>query len=107
MPLYDVVIFFLKGLTEGRLTLRASSISFDFFLALFPVIIVFFTLIPFIPITGFQEELLHFLEDVIPSTLWIHVSETLEDIIFYCIPTHHTSSKPQANYGCKKLTCYF
>jgi membrane protein len=81
MPLYDVVIFFLKGLTEGRLTLRASSISFDFFLALFPVIIVFFTLIPFIPITGFQEELLHFLEDVIPSTLWIHVSETLEDII--------------------------
>lgn len=81
MPVFDVVVFFVKGLRQGRLTLRASSISFDFFLALFPTIIFFFTVLPFVPITGFQDELLHFLEDVIPATLWLHVSETLEDII--------------------------
>ena len=81
LPLLTVLQFFFKGLFEGRLTLRASAISFDFFLALFPSILFFFTIIPFVPITGFQPELLLTMEDVIPSTLWTHVSSTLEDII--------------------------
>ncbi len=81
LPLFSVLQFFFKGLFEGRLTLRASAISFDFFLALFPSILFFFTIIPFVPIAGFQPELLLTLEDVIPSTLWTHVSSTLEEII--------------------------
>ncbi len=81
LPLFTVLKFFLKGLFEGRLTLRASAISFDFFLALFPSILFFFTILPFVPIKGFQPELLQTLEDVIPHTLWTHVSSTLEDII--------------------------
>jgi membrane protein len=81
LPLFSVLQFFFKGLFEGRLTLRASAISFDFFLALFPSILFFFTIIPFVPIAGFQPELLLTMEDVIPSTLWTHVSSTLEDII--------------------------
>jgi len=81
LPLFSVLKFFVKGLFEGRLTIRASAISFDFFLALFPSILFFFTIIPFIPIAGFQPELLQTMEDVIPATLWTHVSSTLEDII--------------------------
>jgi membrane protein len=81
IPLFTVLTFFLKGLFEGRLTLRASAIAFDFFLALFPAILVFFTIIPFVPIEDFQPTLLETLHDVIPDTLWTHVSTTLEDII--------------------------
>jgi len=81
LPLFSVLRFFFKGLFEGRLTLRASAISFDFFLSLFPSIIFFFTIIPFVPIYGFQPELLHTLEGVIPSTLWVYVSSTLEEIV--------------------------
>jgi len=81
MPLFTVLIFFGKGLFEGRLTQRASAIAFDFFLALFPAIIFFFTIIPFIPISDFQPTLLETLEDLIPATLWKHVSDTLEEII--------------------------
>jgi membrane protein len=81
LPFLNVLAFFFKGLFEGRLTLRASSISFDFFLALFPSVLFFFTIIPFVPIPGFQEELLYFLEDIIPSTLWLYVSSTIEEII--------------------------
>jgi membrane protein len=81
MPLLNVLGFFGKGLFEGRLTLRASAISFDFFLALFPTIIFFFTIIPFVPIYDFQPTLLQTLQDVIPATLWTHVNTTLEDII--------------------------
>lgn len=81
LSLYNVLKFFFKGLFEGRLTMRASAISFDFFLALFPSIIFFFTIIPFIPIDDFQPTLLQLLEEVIPETLYGYVSTTLEDII--------------------------
>lgn len=81
IPLFFVLVFFVKGLFEGRLTLRASAISFDIFLAIFPTIIFFFTIIPFIPIENFQPALLETLEEVIPDTLWAHVNTTLEDII--------------------------
>ena len=36
LSLYDVAIFFWKGIYEGAVTSRAASISFSFFLALFP-----------------------------------------------------------------------
>nr|NQU94572.1 YihY/virulence factor BrkB family protein [Bacteroidota bacterium] len=81
IPLFNVLKFFVKGLFEGRLTIRASAVSFDFFLAIFPSILFFFTIIPFVPIVDFQPTLLQILQDVIPSTIWPYVSSTLEDII--------------------------
>ena len=54
MNLYDVT-FFIEGLEKGAITTRASSIAFNFFLALFPALIFFFTLIPYIPVDNFQE----------------------------------------------------
>ncbi len=81
IPLFTVLGFFVKGLFEGRLTMRASAIAFDFFLAIFPAIIFFFTIIPFVPIENFQPTLLETLEDIFPATLWSHVSSTLEEII--------------------------
>jgi len=81
IPLFTVLIFFFKGLFEGKLTLRASAITFDFFLAIFPAVIFFFTIIPFVPVKDFQPTLLEALQDVIPATLWGHVSTTLIEII--------------------------
>lgn len=81
LPLLYVLRFFGKGLFQGRLTLRASSISFDFFIALFPSILFFFTIIPFIPVSGFQQELLELLEEIIPTSIWVFVAATLEEII--------------------------
>jgi membrane protein len=81
MPLYEVAKFFFTGLFKGYITARASSISFSFFLALFPMIIVFFTLIPFIPIYNFQEQLLVFISNIIPDATEEVISSTLVDII--------------------------
>ena len=55
--MYDVATFFWRGMIEGAVPSRASAISFSFFLALFPGVIFLFTLIPFIPLEGFQEQL--------------------------------------------------
>ena len=81
LSLYDVTIFFWKGLMEGAITTRASSLAFNFFLAFFPSIIVFFTLIPYIPIEGLQETLMGLLAAVLPPSTNEITFQTLEDII--------------------------
>ena len=81
LSIYDVTIFFIKGLQEGAITTRASSLAFNFFLAFFPTLIVFFTLIPYIPISGFQETLMEILSNILPPSTNTATFNTLEDII--------------------------
>ena len=81
MPLYDVAVFFVKGISKGYITTRASAISFNFFLAIFPSVIFFFTIIPFIPITNFQQSLLDIIRDFIPDEAYATVQTTVEDIV--------------------------
>jgi len=81
LPLYNVTGFFVKGLYEGYITSRASAISFNFFLAIFPSLIFLFTIIPFIPIENFQTTLLGLIHDFIPNTAYETVKETVEDIV--------------------------
>ncbi len=81
LSIYDVAIFFWKGLMEGAITTRASSLAFNFFLAFFPSIIVFFTLIPYIPIEGLQETLMELLSTVLPPSTNEITFATLDDII--------------------------
>jgi membrane protein len=80
-PLYNVAEFFVKGIQKGAITNRAAALSFNTFLAIFPAIIFFFTLIPYIPIANFQDSLLNLLEDLIPQQIFATVEETLFDII--------------------------
>ncbi len=81
MPLYDVLAFFIRGMQKGYISVRASSIAFSFFLSLFPAILVFFTLIPYIPIENFQDALFDLMKQIIPEDAFIMVESTLEDII--------------------------
>lgn len=81
MPLYDVGDFFIKGLQKGALSMRAAAFSYNFFLALFPAIIFFFTIIPYIPIDGFQDKLLDLLQEFIPKKAYDAVEGTLFDIV--------------------------
>jgi len=81
MPLYDVAAFFIKGLQKGAISMRASAFSYNFFLALFPAIIFFFTIIPYIPVPGFQDNLLELLQNFIPKKAFDAVEGTLFDIV--------------------------
>ncbi len=81
MPLYDVAEFFVKGLRKGSLSMRAAAFSYNFFLALFPAIIFFFTIIPYIPVQGFQDSLLELMKNFIPKKAYDAVEETLFDIV--------------------------
>jgi membrane protein len=79
--LYTVGQLFLKGLTQGFVTERAASVAFSFFTALFPLLLFSFTLLPYIPISHFQEDLLGYLQDIIPPQIW----EIMEGTVTYII----------------------
>jgi membrane protein len=81
MSTYDVTRFFVKAMSSGTLTTRGGSIAFSFLMAIFPAIIFFFSLIPHIPIDGFQEILLAQLETILPREAYILSKETIEDIV--------------------------
>lgn len=81
LSIYDVTIFFWKGLIEGAITTRASSLAFNFFLAFFPSIIVIFTLIPYISIDGLQETLLEIIAVILPPSTNEITFQSIADII--------------------------
>ncbi|HRG81197.1 MAG TPA: YihY/virulence factor BrkB family protein [Chitinophagaceae bacterium] len=68
IPLYDVVLFFIKQVKTVGMTERASAISFNLVMAIPPAIMFLFTLIPFLPISvDFEEGLYSLIRDVIPG----------------------------------------
>ena len=81
LSIFEVSMFFYKGLMEGAITTRASSLAFNFFLAFFPSIIVLFTLIPFVPIEGFQEQLFALMSEILPPSTFDATKSILDDIV--------------------------
>ncbi len=61
--------------------LRASSLAFNFFLALFPSIIFLFTVIAYIPILDFQSDLLVQIKRLLPTNAYEVLLETIDDIL--------------------------
>jgi membrane protein len=81
VPLYDVLVFFFREITKPDLTMRASAITFSFFLALFPGTLFLFTLIPYIPIADLDVILLDFFSEVMPDSAFQAVKTTISDIV--------------------------
>jgi len=68
IPLYDVIIFFYKQVRRVGLTERTSAISFNFIMAIPPMIIFLFTLIPYLPISqALINQLYELIREIIPG----------------------------------------
>ncbi len=81
LPLYTVATFFFQEIGKDELINKASSLSYNFMLAIFPAIIFLFTLIPYIPIDNFQNQLLSLIALILPAEAYIAVRSTLVDIV--------------------------
>jgi membrane protein len=81
VPLYDVALFFWRSIVKGSITTRASAIAFSFFIAFFPFILFLFTLIPYIPIENFQNELFQLIQEFVPESTFTTIEDTVTDII--------------------------
>ena len=82
--LYDAILIFLQKMRDDRLIISANGVAFSFTLAIFPAIIFLFTLTPYIQ-NFFPEvtndEIIGFLENILPETLYAAADTTIHDII--------------------------
>lgn len=81
IPLYDVGVFFVNGLHKGAIATRASAVAFSLIMAIFPAIIFIFTLIPYIPIQDFQQQLLELIQSIVPDNAYVAIQNTIEEIV--------------------------
>jgi membrane protein len=79
--LYEVGLFFIKGMKKSSISLRANAISYSFIIAFVPAVLFLFTLIPYIPIANLDVNMMLTLQEVIPKDAFILLKSTIEDII--------------------------
>lgn len=94
MSLYDILEMYITGIVRGALTTRAGGIAFSFLMAIFPFLIFVLTLIPHVPIDGFQEDFLYLMSQWMPPS----TSNVVFDNVINYITNH--------NYG-GLLSFYF
>lgn len=82
-PLYDVIVFLIKSLNKSALTVRASSIAFNMFLALIPALIFFFSSLAYLPIPNFTYELLKLLKEIMPTNAYLTIRSTIIDVVLH------------------------
>lgn len=83
---YDVLGKFINRIVSYDIDQRATSVAYGFTLALFPLILFLFTLIPYIPIPGLDGQIMDFLGDFMPAGIYEFTEQTIRDIV----------SRPQA-----------
>ncbi len=86
LSLYNLMEMYFVGVIRGTLSTRASAIAFSLFMALFPLLIFFVTLVPFIiPYVSvgnedFDTQFLFFLESFLPSATSDYFGEIYQQI---------------------------
>jgi len=84
--IYDLIEMYVIGIVKGALSYRAGSISFSFFMALFPFLlfivnlIPFVDMIPFIHIDNFDQTFLNYIELFLPTETQTFFTGIFEDI---------------------------
>lgn len=81
VPIYDVSLFFIRGMKRSSISLRANAITYSFIIAFVPAVIFLFTLIPYFPVEGLEENIMNTLKEVIPREAFTLIKSTIEDII--------------------------
>ncbi|MCD0476073.1 YihY/virulence factor BrkB family protein [Flavobacterium sp. EDS] len=79
--LYDLLELYTIGIIEGAFSYHASAVAFSFFMALFPFALFILNLIPFIPIEGFQQDFLQFVQQGVPPNTYDAIYKIISDIL--------------------------
>ena len=81
VPLYDVLVYFIRAFTKVNLIDRAAAVAFNVFLGLFPTILFLFTLIPYFPLQNVTANILEALQTILPPGTYESVSSTITQIM--------------------------
>jgi len=80
IPILDILTFVRKELRKESLVLRANAMAYSFFMALFPAIIVLFTLLPYLPVKGLMQALKNSLMQMMPVEAAIYLTSIIEEL---------------------------
>lgn len=78
---YDLIELYIIGIAKGAFSYRAGAIAFSFFMALFPFALFILNLIPYIPIEGFENDFLRFVEEGVPPNTFEAIKTIIDDIL--------------------------
>ncbi len=81
IPIYNVLTFIRKETQEDAIVTRANSMAFSFFMAIFPSIIVLFTVLAYTPLyENFDNVLSDSIHEIMPGDAGKLVFKTIQDI---------------------------
>lgn len=80
LPIYTIAYFFIQEVSRESLATKASSLAYNFMLAIFPGSIFLCTLIPYFP-ASYQNNLMTMIAIVMPDNAFKAVEATLAEII--------------------------
>jgi len=83
ISVYETSTYLYNGLKKNSIIDRSYSISYKFLIASFPLIIFLFSLIPYIPISGLQDEILHSILKAMPDQLSNYMKGFFEDLLLH------------------------
>jgi membrane protein len=83
ISIFETSIYLYSGLKKNSIMDRSYTISYKFLIASFPLIIFLFSLIPYIPINGLQDEILSGILRAMPKQLAFYMQEFFEDLLLH------------------------
>ncbi len=81
LSFYEVGRYFLRAIFMENISISASSLSFNFFLALFPALLFLLTLIAYLPFNGMKTQLIEQLSLILPERTYKEISQTILEIL--------------------------
>ncbi|MBP1645314.1 MAG: ribonuclease [Bacteroidetes bacterium] len=80
VPLFDVLFFFFQGLAKGFINQRAAALAYHFVLATFPLLLFFFTLLPYVPIDSLYLQIIELINTLVPESISGKVTSVINEI---------------------------
>ncbi len=81
LSLYDLLEMYIVGIVNGTLTARAGAVAFSFFMAIFPSLLFFLNLLPYVPIENFQANFIDTITSFLPDESAAFLNEIIVDIV--------------------------
>ena len=81
LTLYHLSELYITGIVKGDVSYRAVAIAFSFFMSLFPFALFILNLVPKIPVEGFQQDFMQFVQENVPPNTFDAIKGILDDIM--------------------------
>ncbi len=81
LTLYHLSELYITGIVKGDVSYRAGAIAFSFFMSLFPFALFILNLVPKIPVEGFQQDFMQFVQENVPPNTFDAIKGILDDIM--------------------------